>query len=142
MCVRVCACVCACVCLYPGYVQSPGWDGRTLHHLQNLAGKNVTVKVPPQHQVMVSFKDVHMKGTLASKCQCHLSSVIVQTDKRWTHTLFQACDFIFLSPVLRDTEQMKVLVRTGFPYPECPISEKGESVHCVLFDYIPFDDDW
>ena len=146
MCVRVCACVCACVCLYPGYVQSPGWDGRTLHYLRNLVGKNVTVKVPPQHQVMFSFKDVHMKGTVASSCRCQPSGVRVETahgGKWWQHLPLRACDFIFLSPVIRDTEQMKVLVTSGDQfYDMCEISETGESVHSVLFDYLPFDDDW
>ena len=138
--------MCVCVCVYPGYVQSPGWDGRTLYSLRNLVGKNVTVKVPPQHQVMFSFKDVHMIGTVASLCLCEPSGVKVETvhgAKWWQRWFLLACDFIFLSPVIRDTEQMKVLVTNkNLFFDMCPISETGKRVHGVLFDYLPFDDDW
>ena len=126
----MCVCVCVCVCVYPGYVQSPGWDGRTLLHFGNLVGKNVTVKVPPQHKVMLSFKDVHMRGKAADSCHCAPWGVQVGESANRTQKSISACEFILLSPALRDFDEIVVLVhRTTFILEKCKFSITGESVN-------------
>ena len=138
----VCVCVCVCVCVYPGYVQSPGWDGRTLIYLQNLVGKRVTVKVPLQHKVMFSFKDVHMKGRATPYCYCQTSGVRVGVSGSLKPEPVYGCEFILLSPVLRDIDEMEVLViKRNHDVGSCSNSETGECLR-DLFDCVPFDDDW
>ena len=133
--------MCVCVCVYPGYVQSPGWDGRTLIYLQNLVGKRVTVKVPLQHKVMFSFKDVHMKGTATNWCRCQPSGVRVGPRDLWVGNSIEACELISLTPVLRDLDELVVLVfMSSFNLPdECRISRTGESVHmsCSIMFHLP-----
>ena len=140
MCVRVCVCVCVCVCVYPGYVQSPGWDGRTLIYIQNLVGKNVTVKVPPQHKVMLSFKDVHMRGMATNWCHCLSSGVrVLPSGSVWARNAIEVCEFILLTPVLRDFNDIDVVVfKQGYVSEDCRISETGYNVHvsCLIMFHL------
>ena len=128
--------VCVCVCVYPGYVQSPGWDGRTLIYLQNLVGKNVTVKVPPQNQVMFSFRDVQMRGTAANWRGCGRWGFRVAADITFlTARSIYACELISLPPVLRDFDKMSVFVpEVEDVFEDCTLNTEGKNVHvsCLI----------
>ena len=80
-------------------MQSPVWDGHTLH-FHNLADKTVTVKVPPQHTLMFSFKDVHMRGTATDICHCRPSAVMIKEAEFWRQDALAYCELILLHPVL------------------------------------------
>ena len=146
VCARACVCVCVCVCVYPGYVQSAGWDGRTLS-LMTVSEVRETVKVPTQHKVMLSFKDVHTKGTATDWCDCKPGSVMVVASHSWGSKLIEACEFILLKPVLAVNDLDKMVVRMVNHPGECPdqcrIGGRGENVresNCLII-YVRFDDE-
>ena len=144
-------CVCVCVCVYPGYIQSAGWDGRTLT-LMTVSDVRQTVLVPPQHKVMLSFKDVHTKGTATDWCSCEPGSVMVLATHAWGSKLIEACEFILLKPVLAAIDQdqalARMVVRMVNRPGECPnqsrVGGRGEKVRVFncLFIYVRFDDEW
>ena len=143
----MCVCVCVCVCVYPGYIQSAGWDGRTLT-LMTVSEVRQTVEVPPQHKVMLSFKDVHTKGTATDWCSCEPGSVMVVASHSWGSKLIEACEFILLKPVLAVIDLDQMVVRMVNHPGECPdqcrVGGRGENVRVFncLFIYVRFDDEW
>ena len=120
------------MCVYPGYVQSPGWNGHKIY-LQSLAGNRVTVKVPPEHGVMFSFKYVRMTGTAVGSCTCRPWGVSVQRVGNLRISTIYACEFISLPPILGHCTKMDVSVMDLYSAGDCIAGEYVNVSSLIVF---------